>query len=885
MSLAPGSRLGPYVTVAAIGAGGMGEVYRARDTRLEREVAVKLLAGDLHSNEELRERLAREARAVARLSHPNICALYDVGREGERDYLVMELLNGRTLDDRLRSGPLPIDQILQFGMQIASALAAAHAAGIVHRDLKPANVMLTASGVKLLDFGIAKAFATQGPAGAPAEPGLTHTGLVVGTVPYMAPEQIEGKPADPRTDVFALGAVLYEMATGRPAFSAPTQAALVATVLTTDPPSIASVRPGMPAALDQLIRACLAKDPAQRWQSARDVELFLRSVSEDDRFRVGAAPGLGGRTGAPANRPALSTVAAWGIAALAVIAAVWFNVRPGRGDGLSPSSYQFSIAPPDGGGFAYFGETDFLSASPDGSHIAFVARDSAGQRQVWLRPLSAGLTRLLAGTQGAQSVFWSPDGRSLGFFTPTKLARIDLPDGAPVTLTAITSSTGQFGTWGRHGDILFAGIQGDAIYRVPAAGGTPSIALGRDSAHGERFVQWPMYLPDGEHFLYVSRPQSGSDQLMESAPGRPPIAIMPIESLAQYSDSGFIAFVRDGTLLGQAFDWKKGRVSGEPFAVTDGVRYFLSTGGAAFAASVTGLLVFQTGRDVQRLTWFDRQGHEIGTAGSPASYLTFSISPDGRRLLTDRENPETGTWDVWMVDLERGTENPLANTRFTEAFGRWLPDSRSVVYSVAAGTAPNLRRRDLASGAETPVLPVGPFQQPVDVSPDGRTLLYTQRASGGTFDLWTLSLAGEGPPAPFLATQFDVEEAAFSPDGRFIALISNETGRPELYVTPFPGPGEKVRVSTEGARAARWTRGSHELIYLSIDWRVIAVPVRTEPTIGFGTQTTLFAVNPGASWRGFDVTADGQRFLASIPIVIADKRPITVITDWTRNRR
>jgi Tol biopolymer transport system component len=860
----------------------MGEVYRARDTRLEREVAIKLLAGHLQSNEKLRERMAREARAVAGLSHPHICALYDVGRQGERDFLVMELLTGRTLADRLRDGPPPLGQALRFGMEIADALAAAHATGIVHRDLKPANVMLTPSGVKLLDFGIAKAFDSVGATAPASEPGLTSTGVVLGTVPYMAPEQIEGKPPDARTDIFAFGALLYEMATGRPAFSAPTQAALIAKVLTAEPLPMASIRPGIPAALDRLVRACLAKDPAARWQSARDAELLLRSMAEEDRHG-GAANAQ--ETGTAAKGwAAIQSKVAWVIAALAVILAVWANFRPANGRLTVPSAFTFSIAPPEGGSFAYSPEADFLSVSPDGSQIAFVARDSAGTRRVWLRPLSAAAARPMAGTAGAQSVFWSPDGRAMAFFTTTRLARLDLPDGAPVTVTSFSSGSGRSGTWGRRGDILYAAVQGGAIQRVLAAGGTPTTILSRDSAAGEERLLWPAFLPDGEHFLYLSR-GPGGDRLMMASPDGRPVAIMPVESLVQYSEPGRIAFVRDGTLLGQAFDWKAARVSGEPFAIADGVRYFLSTGVADFATSANGVIVFQTGRDLQRLAWFDRSGRELGPAGSPASYLTFAISPDGQRLLADRASPKTGTLDVWMTDLVRGTENPVTTARFTEAFGRWLPDQASVIYSVAAGTSPNLVRRDLASGVETPLLKPGTFQQAEDVSRDGKTLLFLQRSSSGTFDLWSLPLEGDGRPVPFIESPFEEDQASFSADGRFVAFVSNETGRVELYVTPFPGPGEKIQVSTGGVRAARWARDSNELVYLSSDRRVVAVPVRMAPGLVLGTLTTLFSLDADVEWKSFDVTPDGQRFLAAIPVVVADKGPITVVSGWTLNPR
>ena len=878
MDLPPGARLGPYEVINAIGAGGMGQVYRARDARLGRDVAIKLLASHLQEDEELRERFSREARAVAKLAHPHICALFDVGREGERDFLVMELLDGQTLASRLQDGPLRLDQALRFGAQIAAALAAAHASGIVHRDLKPANVMLTESGVKLLDFGLAKGF---GPVRDPAvpfepDPGLTRTGVVLGTVPYMAPEQIDESPLDQRSDIFALGAVVYEMAAGRPAFSAPNQAALVASVLTSRPPPIASIRPGTPASLDRLVRTCLEKDPAARWQSARDVELQLLAIAEEGDDVVPP-------TGA---RQSLHARVAWTIAALALLAAAGAYLRPGRGRGPAPPQIRFSIAPPGGGAFAYFFETNFLSVSPDGRQVAFVARDSVGPNRVWLRPLSATAARPLAGSENAQSVFWSPDARAVAFFTATRLVRLDLPDGAPVTLTALPSGSGRSGTWGKRGDILFAEPRSEAIYGVPSSGGTPAVVLARDTARGDAWVRWPLYLPDGEHFLYVTRPRTGPDQLMEASPDEPPLAITSVESLVQFAEPGLIVFVRDGTLLGQAFDWREGRVSGEPFAVADGIRYFLSTGAAAFASSPSGVLAFQDGRDVQRLAWIDRSGRELGTVGSLASYLTLAISPDGRRLLSDRENAETGTWDVWMTDLERDSESPVTSERrFTEAFGRWLPGTRSVVYSVAAGGAPNLVLKDLTTGSVTTLHPEGAFQQAQDVSPDGRTLLYARQSSTGTFDLWTLPLEGDGPPTAFVESPFEESQAEYSHDGRFVALISDETGRPELYVTPFPGPGEKVRVSSEGARRFRWVRNARELVYLTLDRRVVAVPVHTDAALRLGAPATLFTLDAAMEWSEFDVSPDGRRFLASIPVVVADERPITVISDWTQGRR
>ena len=563
MTLSAGMRLGPYEILSPLGAGGMGEVYRARDTRLDRSVAVKVLPPHQSSSPEARERFEREAKTISQLSHPNICALFDVGRQDETDFLVMELLEGETLSDRLKKGPLPLEQTLRCGVEIADALDQAHRQGIVHRDLKPGNVMLTKAGVKLLDFGLAKAIAPllRGADASQLETAtaphdLTQEGTLLGTFPYMAPEQIEGKAADTRTDIFALGAVLYEMATGKRAFVGDTRAALASAILTSEPKPMPSLRPTCPPALDRLVRTCLAKDPERRWQTAHDVGLQLAALAEDGPLGPAPSASSVGRRLVP-----------WVVAALGVAVGLGALLRPQASPPAVPRTVRFSVPPPPGRTFLDTVETVPLALSPDGSQLAFVARDPTGVTRLWLRPLSAMEARPLEGTEGALSSLWSPDGRSLAFFAAGKLKRLDLPGGSALPLCDVRPGVGLHGTWGRDGQILFASAEGEAIYRVSTAGGAPAVAVKADPSQGDTRINWPSFLPDGQRFFYLTRLRDGGGQLMLAQPGKPPRPVLPGVSSVQYVDPGYLVFAREGTLLGQRFDFANGRVAGEPFSI------------------------------------------------------------------------------------------------------------------------------------------------------------------------------------------------------------------------------------------------------------------------------------------------------------------------------
>ena len=699
---------------------------------------------------------------------------------------------------------------------------------------------------------------------------VTRPGMILGTVPYMPPEQLQGEEASARGDIFSFGAVLYEMATARKAFGGQSPVSIMSAILTSEPPPVSAVAPASPPSLDRLIRICLAKDPDDRWQTARDVELNLRAIQDDSSASV---PGPSALSPRPVRLVALDAGRRAGRRR--------HGPRPSRGRARNPAprAIRFLVPPPPDSTFFSSVEAPLFSLSPDGSQLAFVAASSKG-RKIWLRPLSALEARALPGTEGANSVYWSPDGRSIAFFAGGKLKRLDLSGGAAVAICDVSSGIGLTGSWGGD-EILFASVQGGAILRVPASGGRPAEIIRADAAQGEWRVVWPTFLPDGRRFLYSSLLRNGEGRLMLAEPGKSPRVVMPLTSIAQYVEPGYLLFVRDGVLLAQRFDQGRGVPRGEPFSVAGHVRYFLSTGWGSFAASSSGgALAYQSNEDVRRMVWFDRTGRELGTAGQAGVFLSVAIAPDGRRVLFDSARPGIGTWDVWSFDVARGVESRITSDQDTEVFPVWSRDGSNAVYSAVRGSSPRLFRRNLATGREEALLPEGSFQTASDVSPDGKTLLYQQRTEGGPFGVWTISLSGPANPAPVQQNQFFNAGARFSPDGRYIAFVSNESGRFEAYVTPFPGPGERLRVSAGGAQQVRWSR-TGEILYLSSDQRVMSVPVRTAPSLDVGSPTPLFTIPGKKSWIGFDVTPDGSKLLAIVPDVVADELPLTIVVNWT----
>jgi eukaryotic-like serine/threonine-protein kinase len=882
----PGARLGPYEILAPLGAGGMGEVYKARDTRLDRSVALKILSLDTSTSPEARQRFEREARTISQLSHPHICALFDVGEAANPEspvphpYLVMELLEGETLADRIAGGSLPLELTLRYGVQIADALDRAHRHGIVHRDLKPSNVMITKAGVKLLDFGLAKAFqpviAPDGVSAIETTPipgELTGEGTFLGTLQYMAPEQLGGRAADVRSDIFALGTLLFEMATGRKAFAGGSSVAIAAAVLRDQTPALSSVRPDAPPLLDRLIRVCLEKDPDARWQSAHDVAVQLASLQD---VRISGAA-----TAVPAVRRRFRAIAPWVIAAAASAAALVVALR--SREPIAPGTVRFLVGAPSGNSFANNADSVSYAVSPDGSQLAFIAVDDDRQSRLWLRPLSAVDARPVAGTEGADDVFWSLDGRSLAFFAGSKLKRVDAAGGAVVPICDAPVGMGKTGTWGRDGAVLFATRLGNAIYRTSTAGGAPVAEIKTDQDPVGTRIGLPAFLPDGRRFLYLSKPPRGGGSLMIAGPGQAPRVLMSLDSNAQYVDPGLLVFAREGTLLGQRFDLEAGRLSGEPFSIANPLWYLLDTGRGDFSVSRSGALAYRSRSGVARLAWVDRTGKTVGVVGAPSGYTKSFLAADGRTVALDRRRPDIGRLDIWAIDLARGVETRVTTDLDTSLSPVLFPDASSVIFgSTKRSPAPNLVRKDLTTGADAFLLPFSRLlQHAEDVSPDGSRLLFSQWNDSGSVDLWSLPLTGNRAPSVFVKSLGGFAEARFSPDGKFVAYLSSDSGRSEVTVEPFLTRGVPTQVSIGGARLSRWSRDSHELFYLGSDGRLMAVAIQTTPELRIGAATPLFSVPVDHAWATFDVAPDGKRFLALVPEVSVTQQPLTVVLNAT----
>ena len=904
MSLAAGTRLGPYEIVAPVGAGGMGEVYRAQDTRLERTVAVKVLSSQLSSSPELRQRFEREAKTISKLSHPHICALYDVGQADGTEFLVMEYLEGETLTQRLARGPLPPDQVLRYGIEMAQALDQAHRHGIVHRDLKPGNVMVSKSGVKLLDFGLAKAFerpldaaereqaaagqhpmAKQGLTALPTlagSPDLTAQGTILGTFQYMSPEQLEGREADARSDIFALGAVLYEMATGKKAFAGKTQASLIGAILKDEPAAISTVQPMAPPALDRVVRICLSKDPEDRWQSAHDIAAELQWIAEGSQAGVAAPAAVVGR------RRSRERIA-WAGLAVAVLAAVAFAVAYSRRAPAAARVLRFQIDPSESTPYKGVGPGDDLlpALSPDGTLMVFPALNAQGKTLLWVRPLDTLDARAIPGTEEGLYPFWSPDSRSIGFFAQKKLKRVDVAGGAVQAIC--DAADGRGGTWSREGVILFAPGAETPLHRVSSSGGQPSAVLSLDSKRGEDSQRWPLFLPDGRHFLYFSyvganpetKNQNGGIRAGALDSKETTEVVSDGASNVVYVEPGELVFYRGGNLLAQRFDPSSLKTSGEPVPVAEGVAYIEARKFALFSASSTGILVYARATAFpSRLTWLDRDGKPLGIVGESGDYGSPALSPDGRRLLVIVAEGVNTT--IWLYDLSRGTK-----TRFSQGTGDgpavWAPDGNRVAFGSARGGPARLFVRTVGGErSEQAMLKTTNAEIPVSWSKDGRWLAYNVPGEGTDWDIWILPLTGDRKPFPFLQTNAREVFPVFAPNGRWIAYCSNDSGKLDVYVAPFPGPGQAVPISTAGGREPTWSGDGKEIFFIADDGKMMAVPIRESgATLEPGLPVALFDTRTRQSLLGrYDVTPDGKKFLVVTRTVDREIPPIVVVVNW-----
>ena len=880
MPIPTGTRLGPYEIQSLIGAGGMGEVHKARDTRLDRTVAIKVLSDRLPVDSERQERFNREARVISSLNHPNICTLYDVGHENGVDFLVMEYLEGQTLADRIAKGPMPIAEALPIAIEVAEALNKAHRAGITHRDLKPGNVMLTKGGAKLLDFGLARSSPKAAPGNASsiatATANLTVEGKILGTLPYMSPEQVEGAGADERSDIWGLGCLLYEMLTGRQAFGGTSHASLIASIMGSEPPNVASLQSAFPPELDRLVRNCLMKDPNRRWQNAYDVVLELKDIALRKADPVSIATLKG--------KSRFRTLAVAVLVLLGVgLPALWLGRRTA---GVTPNpEVRFEVSLPPGTRFPATVESVPLAVSPDGSTLAFVAIGPDGISRIWTRAASEFAPRPLTGTEGARSITWKPDGKSLAFFTADKLRRLDLPDGSPVTICDVLQGIGFSPSWGESGEILFASVQGTTIFRVQASGGTPEKILEADAAGKDIRNQWPRYIPGGRGFLYLSRSSEEKYMLKWVQPGKPPRDVGPIASRFEFIEPDRLAFVRDGELIAQRIDFNTGQLTGVPLSIAPRIQYFFSSAWAGFSASSRGTVLYLAGENVSRLVWLSRSGKTENEVGKRGDYLDMALSPDGHSALLSLRQPSVGTFDLWHLDLERNVPRKLTSSPDADFGATWLPDGSGFVYSSLRGSPPNLVRRNLTTGEEDVLLPRRAFQQSTDIAQNGRDLAFIERGSEGGFHGWTLQLEGERLPRILFNPESRQEDIRFSPDGKYFAYRSDESGEWEAYVAPLAHPSNKVRISSKGARRLRWRKGGDEILLLTPDKKMVRVPIRTVPDLKIGDPVTLFTLPEGGPWYDFDVTSDGQRFLMVERLQTAESYPASAILNWTPKTR
>ena len=887
-----GQTIGPYQLASKIGAGGMGEVYKARDTRLDRTVAIKVLTAHLADDPHARERFQREARAVAALNHPHICTLHDVGSQDPStssgqamDFLVMEYLDGETLAERLAKGPLPLDRALEYAIQIAGALDKAHRQGITHRDLKPANVMLTKVGTKLLDFGLAKLRPAVGEvvgmsAAAHVSSSLTGRGAILGTLQYMAPEQLEGKPADARTDVFAFGALLYETLTGKKAFEGTSQASLISAILSSDPPPIALLQPLSPPALDRLVLKCLAKEPDERWQTASDLTSELQWIAESELQTVVAAPGVVTQARSRARTQWYRWIAAVMllVTTLGLAAALYLRSAP-----VDTHVYRSTFVPP-GKENPSLPVYNKLALSPDGRRLAFVANDANGRVVLWVRELAALAAEPLADTEGAAGPFWSPDSRFIAFTAGGKLKKIDASGGPAISLC--DKKTGYPGSWGRGDVILFTSEHYRPISQVAAAGGTPTLATTLDTKDGEQLHGWPFFLPDGRHFLYAAAGDASSGVYVGSLDSPERTRLLDSVANAQYA-SGFLVFPRAGTLMAQRFDATRLALSGEATPVAEQVRFGDDgltplNAAAAFTVSETGVLVFEAWT-VSRLVWFDRAGRQTGTLGDPARYGSgVHLSPDGHQasvVMTDSREAA----NVWLFDVTRDVRTPLTTSgRVSSGFAPgsiWSLDGRRLVFaSTQKGPRDLFQKASNGAGPENVVLADDTDKYPESWSPNSRFLTYMRWARGSTPDIWVLPLFGDRKPFAFIGEPFFELASQFSPDGRWLAYNSNESGRSEVYVVPFPGPGARTRISTAGGDNARWRRDGKEIFYLELNTLMAAGVAANGSHFEVGAVQRLFDVPTVDGYWPYDVSPDGQRFLVNT--VSEAVAPLTIVVNW-----
>ena len=864
MHLTAGTRLGAYEIVAPLGAGGMGEVYRARDTRLDRTVALKILPSRFGTKPELRERFEREARVVSNLNHPNICALYDVGQEDGVAFFVMEYLEGQSLAERLAKGPLPLEQALRVAIDVVDALAKAHHHGIVHRDLKPGNVMLTRTGAKLLDFGLARR-ANETPVVMPddatvAGPSpLTAEGTIVGTLQYMSPEQLEGGDLDARSDLFSFGALLYEMVTGRRAFTASSHASLITKIMSEAPRPVRELQPVTPAALEELIARCLRKEREDRWQCAGDVAAELRAIADGKRAPLAAAK---------ARKP----VFAWAAAALLLVTAAVLAAMLLRRPNEQRELVRFDITSPSRDvSFVNFEPLNSdLAVSPDGTRVVYTAVDSSS-RQLWMRTLTQSRPTAIAGTAKGEAPFFSPDGKSLGLFADGKLLAIDIASGTARTICEVVVGT-PGATWSPDGTIVYSdSVIRKGLYAVPANGGTPKLLFAtpaRDIYHS------PQFLSDGKRFLFTATDTAQPSLWLGTTEGGAPRKLADNISRVQYV-APYAVYVNDGTVVAQRFDEKALALTGPRVPLGGDVRNYRRLGGSAHAAG-GGTVVAFSYADPGRAIWMDRSGKVLGSAAPDADYHQVRVARDGRKAVAGVIDRKTGIAALWALDIARRTLKRVSLDVVDHERPVWSPDGTQIAYASDIGGLPHLYVLDVVSGASREILPAGGLQFPRDWV-EGAGIVYAALSDDTSNDIMVVSPADK-TPKPWLRTPFNEPYARVSPDGKTMAFLSEESGGRELYVAPWDQPREAVRLTTGGARIPTWSADGREIYFLRGRRDVFALPVRVEgANVTSGEPVHLFTTT--ADILDYDVAPDGRILIAQADDRSEQKR-LHVVVNW-----
>ena len=879
MTLEAGTKLGRYEIRSKLGEGGMGEVYRAYDPSMHREVAIKVLPAALSADKERLARFEQEAQAAGALNHPNILVIHHIDTHDGAPYIVSELLEGETLRERMGGVALSQRKAIDYALQIAHGLSAAHQKAIIHRDLKPENLFVTKDGrVKILDFGLAK-LSGAGDGGQPqteipTRRVNTDPGVVMGTIGYMSPEQLRGKPADHRSDIFSFGAILYEMLSGRRAFRGESTADTMSAILREDPPDLSGTNRNINPALERVVNHCLEKSPEERFNSAGDLAFAIEALSGTAGTSDVSETIL---SALPAAKRKPRNWLAWAIAGLLLISTSVLGFLYFRRNAAPEVPVRFEIAMPE--------DTTEVSnpiISPDGRMIAFLGMHE-GKRYLYTRQLSSLETQRLPGTEDASYPFWSPDNRYLAFFSNNKLRKTEASGGPPQTLCDAPSAAG--GTWNSEGVILVS-LDTKGTHRVSAAGGVLTLVLGLDAARKELAHAWPVFLPDGRHFIYQSwtGASDASAIFAASIDGGERKLLTKADSSALYAAPGYLLFARESTLMAQGFDAAKLQVTGEPFPVVEGVAYVSANSYSSFSVSDNGTMVYLGGGISSRqLTWFDRTGKNLATAGSPGDYNDIVLSPDAKRLAVQQNNLG-GTTDIWLIDLSRGTSSRFTFTPNYDDNPVWSPDGSQVVFSSNAENFFSLSKK-LSSGAgsEEVILKSDNGQEAYDWSRDGRFLLFTDFGAKTDADVWVLPMSGDGKAYPLLQTEFSETYGQFSPDGRWFAYTSNESGKTEVYVQSFPTSGGKWLISTGGGSQPRWRGDGKELFYIAPDKTLMAVGINAGSTFEMTTPTPLFQTQVSSynAPNRYVVSADGQRFLINCPAGAINRTPIKVALNWT----